>query len=61
MNNIINLVSCVVCEKLGLHWLCHTCEKRIHHPSVWNKVEEHRKKIDRLVNLAKIANERIDD
>ena len=50
MKNIIDLQSCVVCTKIGIHWLCSTCEKRIHHPSVYMKVVAHRERLDKLVS-----------
>jgi hypothetical protein len=53
MNNIINLQSCVVCTKIGIHWLCHKCESRIHHPSVYVKVERYRDKINQKLSGVK--------
>ena len=50
---IINFQSCVVCTKLGIHWLCHTCEKRIHHPSVYVKVERYRDKLNKKLDEVK--------
>ena len=54
MTNIINLQSCVVCEKIGIHWLCSKCESRIHHPSVYTKVEAYRDKLNQ--KLSEVSN-----
>jgi hypothetical protein len=54
MNNIINLQSCVVCTKIGIHWLCHKCESRIHHPSVYVKVERYRDMLNK--KLSEVSN-----
>jgi len=53
MNNIINLKSCVVCDKLGIHWLCSKCESRIHHPSVYLKVEAYRDSLNKKLSEVK--------
>lgn len=53
MNNIINFQSCVVCTKIGIHWLCHKCESRIHHPSVYVKVERYRDRINQKLSEVK--------
>lgn len=54
MSNIINLVSCVACDKIGVHWLCSKCEKRIHHPSVYSKVARFRDKLSQ--KLSEVSN-----
>ena len=54
MNNIITLQSCVVCSKVGIHWLCTKCESRIHHPSVYVKVERYRDKLNQ--KLSEVSN-----
>jgi len=53
MNNIITLVNCVVCDKIGIHWLCSKCESRIHHPSVYCKVENYRASINKKMSEVK--------
>lgn len=39
--------KCIMCNSLGIHWLCVYCEKRfsIHHPSVIAKIERYRLKL----------------
>jgi hypothetical protein len=54
MNNIINLQNCVACSKIGIHWLCTKCESRIHHPSVYVKVERYRDKLNK--KLSEVSN-----
>jgi hypothetical protein len=54
MKNIINLVSCVSCNKVGIHWLCSTCEKRQHHPSVYMKIVAQREKLDSILKKSSI-------
>lgn len=53
MNNIINLQNCIVCSEIGIHWLCHKCEKRIHHPSVYVKVERYRDMLNQKLSEVK--------
>ena len=53
MKNIIDLKSCVVCNKIGIHWLCNTCEKRQHHPSVYMKIVAYRDKLNKTLEEIK--------
>jgi hypothetical protein len=53
MNNIITLQNCIACKTTGIHWLCSKCESRIHHPSVYVKVERYRDMLNKKLSEVK--------